>query len=70
MLDLLRRTLGETIQIRTELTNDLWLALVDPTQLENALLNLALNARDAMPQGGTLTVRVRARPEERQAVGA
>ncbi len=56
MLDLLQRTLGETIQIRTDLANDLWLALVDPAQFENALLNLALNARDAMPQGGVLGI--------------
>ncbi len=55
-LDLLRRTLGETIQIRTELASDLWLALIDPTQLESALLNLALNARDAMPDGGMLGI--------------
>ncbi|HYQ92757.1 MAG TPA: ATP-binding protein, partial [Candidatus Competibacteraceae bacterium] len=56
MLDLLRRTLGETIQIRTDLANDLWLALVDAGQFENALLNLALNARDAMPDGGVLSI--------------
>jgi PAS domain S-box-containing protein len=56
ILDLLQRTLGETIQIRTDLANDLWLALVDPAQFENALLNLALNARDAMPQGGVLGI--------------
>lgn len=55
-LDLLRRTLGETIQIRTELAGDLWPALIDPTQLESALLNLALNARDAMPDGGLLSI--------------
>ncbi len=56
MLELLQRTLGETIQIQIELANGLWRALVDPGQLENALLNLALNARDAMPQGGTLII--------------
>jgi PAS domain S-box-containing protein len=56
MLDLLQRTLGETIQIQIELSEELWRAFVDPGQLENALLNLALNARDAMPQGGTLII--------------
>ncbi len=56
MTDLLQRTLGETIEIRTIPTDPLWQTLVDPGQLENALLNLALNARDAMPKGGTLTI--------------
>ncbi len=56
---LLRRTLGEHIDIRTVSSNDLWPALADPAQLENALLNLALNARDAMPGGGRLTIETR-----------
>jgi signal transduction histidine kinase/HAMP domain-containing protein len=56
MLDLLRRTLGATIQIHTVLANDLQHTLVDPDQLENALLNLVINARDAMPKGGKLTL--------------
>jgi signal transduction histidine kinase/HAMP domain-containing protein/ActR/RegA family two-component response regulator len=56
MLDLMRRTLGATIQINTVLANDLWDTLVDPDQLESALLNLVINARDAMPQGGRLTL--------------
>jgi signal transduction histidine kinase/HAMP domain-containing protein len=54
MLDLMRRTLGATIRIDTVLANDLERTLVDPAQFENALLNLVINARDAMPQGGKL----------------
>ena len=56
MTDLLRRTLGETIQIKSAAAENLWLCLADQAQLENALLNLAINARDAMPVGGRLTV--------------
>ncbi|MGO4526120.1 PAS domain S-box protein [Microvirga sp. 2MCAF35] len=56
MTPLLRRTLGETIQVRSRSDNDLWQVLVDPSQLQNAILNLALNARDAMPAGGRLTI--------------
>ena len=52
--DLLHRTLGEQITLKTILADGLWRAFVDPNQLENALLNLALNARDAMPRGGKL----------------
>lgn len=59
MTDLLRRTLGEKIAIRTELSGDLWSTNVDPGQLENTILNLALNARDAMPEGGTLILETR-----------
>ncbi len=51
---LLRRTIGPSIVIQTELAPDLWPAMVDPVQLENAIVNLSLNARDAMPTGGTL----------------
>jgi PAS domain S-box-containing protein len=53
---LLERTLGEHIQIETVSAAGLWLAMVDPAQLENAVLNLAINARDAMPGGGKLTI--------------
>ncbi|PWC89235.1 hypothetical protein TSO5_21930 [Azospirillum sp. TSO5] len=53
---LLARTLGQSVRIETELAPDLWPAMIDPTQLEMAVLNLALNARDAMPGGGTLWI--------------
>lgn len=56
MEDLLRRTLGEQIALDLVLAGGLWLTLCDPNQLENAILNLCINARDAMPNGGTLTV--------------
>lgn len=57
MENLLRRTLGETIQIRFGLQSSAWKLYIDPAQLESALLNLALNARDAMPEGGVLTIK-------------
>jgi signal transduction histidine kinase/CheY-like chemotaxis protein len=56
MSDMLERTLGETITLRTVLANGLWQALADENQLENAILNLAVNARDAMGAGGALTI--------------
>ncbi len=56
MSELLRRTIGESIVLQSAETAGLWLTLCDPHQLENALLNLAINARDAMPDGGCLTV--------------
>jgi PAS domain S-box-containing protein len=54
--NLLRPTLGEHIEIETTLEDDPWRALADPSQLSTALLNLAINARDAMPDGGKLTL--------------
>jgi PAS domain S-box-containing protein len=54
--DLFRRTLGERIDLTTDLQAELWLSLTDPNQLENALLNLVINARDAMPDGGRLSI--------------
>jgi PAS domain S-box-containing protein len=59
MEDLLRRTMGEQITLDLILAPDLWPTLCDPHQLENAVLNLAINGRDAMPAGGKLTIETR-----------
>jgi PAS domain S-box-containing protein len=56
MLDMLHRTLGERFVVEVEPAGGLWLAYVDGNQFENAILNLAINARDAMPGGGKLTI--------------
>ncbi len=56
MSELLHRTLGETVEVETVLAAGLWRIEADPNQLENAILNLAVNARDAMPDGGKLTI--------------
>ena len=58
MTELLRRTLGEHIEVETVIAGGLWNTLADPVQVENAILNLAINARDAMPDGGKLTLEV------------
>jgi signal transduction histidine kinase len=55
-VEMLRRTLGEAIQIEASLAPDLWCTSADPSQIGDALLNLALNARDAMTHGGNLTI--------------
>ncbi len=59
MVDMLRRSLGPTIEIEVSFEENLALIRVDPNQLELAILNLALNARDAMPQGGRLAIAAR-----------
>ncbi len=56
MTELLARTLGETIEVETVLGAGLWTAKADPSELENAILNMSVNARDAMPEGGKLTI--------------
>ena len=59
MSDLLQTSLGGAIRIETRMQPGLWPALVDPNQIELVLLNLAINARDAMPEGGTVTIETR-----------
>jgi PAS domain S-box-containing protein len=56
MIELLVRTLGEGVNVETRLPGGLWRAMADRNQLENVILNLAVNARDAMPDGGRLTI--------------
>ena len=56
MSELMQRTLGETIQHQSVLNAGLWYTNADPIELENAILNLAINARDAMPKGGKLSI--------------
>ena len=57
LITLATSTLGRRVQVVSELSNELWPAMVDPSQVEAAILNLCLNARDAMPDGGRLTIR-------------
>jgi PAS domain S-box-containing protein len=59
LTDLFERTLGEKIALEVDLREDLWNVLCDAHQLENAILNLVINARDAMPEGGTLKITTR-----------
>ncbi len=56
MEDLFRRTVGPSIQLETKLAGEIWPIMCDPNQLESALLNLVINARDAMPGGGQLSI--------------
>jgi signal transduction histidine kinase len=56
LVDLIQRTVGPSIAVETVAAGGLWPALVDANQLENAILNLCINARDAMPEGGTITI--------------
>src|SRR5690606_23489953 len=58
LLELMRRTLGENIQVQLSIADDIWPIRVDRAQLEAALLNLSVNARDAMPDGGELRIDV------------
>ncbi len=62
MAELLRRTLGSAIQLEVRVPPDLWFASIDRSQFEMAILNLAMNARDAMPGGGALSLRGENRP--------
>ncbi len=59
MTELLRRTLGEKIELQTRFADQVWHVRADPNQLESAILNLAVNSRDAMPDGGCLTIETR-----------
>jgi PAS domain S-box-containing protein len=56
ILGLLQRSLSEKIEVRVKPARKLWPAILDPTQVDDAIVNLAINARDAMPDGGTLTI--------------
>jgi PAS domain S-box-containing protein len=56
MADMLNRALGESVGVETVIAGGLWNTLADPAQVESAILNLAINARDAMPDGGKLTI--------------
>jgi CheY-like chemotaxis protein len=56
VVPLLQRTLGEDVRVKVKSGDGLWHARIDPTQVDDALVNLSINARDAMPRGGTLTI--------------
>src|SRR5690606_7884531 len=59
IVDMMGHLLGEDIQVRIEASDGLWRIAADPAQMESAILNLAINARDAMPKGGALTIETR-----------
>lgn len=59
ILDLVTRLLGAPINVKLEMDKPVWIVLADPTQLEQIIVNLSVNARDAMPEGGTLAIRIR-----------
>ncbi len=56
-MPLLKRTLGEAIEVRQTLAASVWQVMIDPAQFDSALLNLAVNARDAMPRGGWIEIK-------------
>jgi signal transduction histidine kinase len=66
MGDLVFRTIGATVRIETVLENNLWQAIADPSQIESVILNLAVNARDAMPNGGRLIISTANVPRQEQ----
>lgn len=70
MAELVRRSVGEDVLLRLDLTEDICSAWADPHQVESGILNLAVNARDAMPDGGTLTITTRMRHIDRAAAVA
>ena len=70
LTELIQRTVGPGIQVETVGAAALWPALVDPSQLENSLLNLCINARDAMPEGGRITIETANRWMDREAARA
>jgi signal transduction histidine kinase/CheY-like chemotaxis protein len=65
MRELLARSLGGNVQVQLEISQDVWPVLVDPGELELVVLNLAVNARDAMPKGGAIVIRARNAPAVR-----
>ncbi len=69
-LGLLRRTLGDHINLSTVLAHDLWDVRADPSQIESAITNLAINARDAMPNGGRIVIETRNQKVDAELVAA
>ena len=65
LLQLVRKAVGEDITVSTQMGEDLWPILADPVQIEQSILNLAINAREAMPKGGTLQISARNAPRPR-----